>query len=71
METMVVFQKKKKTRRSLRINMPKQFEKKFILIGVNAAGLATKLKSLDFDGSNKKNKEARKGKGTGINYGHY
>ena len=48
METLVASQTKQKNRRSLRRNKPKQFEKKFKLIGVNAAGLATKLKSLDF-----------------------
>ena len=44
----LVAQKKKKNRRSLRKNKPRKWEKKFKLVGVNAAGLATKLKSLDF-----------------------
>ena len=46
METLVI--KKQKNRRALRKNKTKRFEKKFKLVGVNAAGISSKLDSLNF-----------------------
>ena len=46
LETLVI--KKQKNRRALRKNKTKRFEKKFKLVGVNAAGISSKLDSLNF-----------------------